>query len=344
MGLTEDEKMSYESIWKEVKDKKNVIGISRTLKKKIRKGKEIEKEAIRIYVFQKEHPSVLSAKDLIPEKIFGVPTDVIQIKKPVALSVDKTKAFRPVELGVSVGNWAITAGSLGMLYKVKAGNKIGLPEGKIVAGTNAHVGTPDPSQSVDQVPEKRILQPGAYHGGQTEANIVGQYIWHQQIFPDIAPATCPIGNGVASILNSIAKLFGRRTRLQAIIAGINNIDFAIYEPSIEHNMIIADGSLTDEPFIGHLFAGSTDNGIICKAKYIVDLGLEPLVLVTEVATGAKVKGCSFWCNYETTVFDDSAQILVGYGNFDALFDDIIIINNDGTVKGGWSGSGFRLIK
>ena len=102
--------------------------------------------------------------------------------------------------------------------------------------------------------------------------------------------------------------------------------------------------MTDEPFIGHLFAGSDKVGIICKVKYIVEEGYVPLIDTAEVTDGDIVKGCSFWCNYTTTVLDASAVVTVSYGSFVAMFDDIIIVNNDKTIRGGWSGSGWRKIE
>jgi len=57
-----------------------------------------------------------------------------------------------------------------------------------------------------------------------------------------------------------------------------------------------------------------------------------------------VKGCSFWCSYQTRVTDPRAAVTVSYGSFRAYFEDVIMVHNEGVIKGGWSGSGWRLIE
>ena len=112
-------------------------------------------------------------------------------------------------------------------------------------------------------------------------------------------------------------------------------------PSVEYIDKYADGSIPDDaPFIGLLFAGSDQAGIICKEKYIRQAGYMPLRHTAEVVAGDTVRGCSFWCNYTTSVIDESAEVLVGYGDFQARFTDQYIVQNNGSIKGGWSGSGW----
>jgi len=328
-------------LWESIKDKRNVIGYSRTLKPKIKGGKTIEDtEVFRVYVERKVPLEELDPEDVIPVAFIldngkTIETDVVEIGKVKAL-VDKSGRLRPVKLGVSIGHWSITAGSLGMLYEDRDGN--------ILAGSNAHVLTPDPSKKPGQIVEKRILQPGAYHGGRNPDNVVGTYRWHKRIVP-IGESDCLPSRVIVKMLNTLYSLLGRKTRFcLGKIEAPNMIDFAVYEPSVLHSLEVADGSLSDEPFVGHLFAGSPQVGIICKVKYIVDEGYTPLVDWTDVREGERVKGCSFWCNYETLVIDSSAVVRVGYGNFSALFYDVIFVRNDGTIKGGWSGSGFRRMR
>ena len=303
-------------------------------------------KVFRIYVKQKVALKELNVADIIPETLEIIdtignrrqfPTDVYYIGEQKALSaVDKTTNFRPVQLGVSVGNEKITSGSLGMLYKDV--------NGEIYAGSNAHVLCDgDPSKNPNEIVYKNILQRGAYFGGKVPDDVVGIYYWHERVLP-IGISECSYGTGFASLVNFALKLFKRHGKLAYQDTYENHIDFAVYKPTVEHVMKVADDSLTDEPFIGHLFAGSDQAGIICKVKYILEKGYTPLIPTKEVNDGDTVKGCSFWCNYETTVLDSSAALNVGYGNFTALFTDVIIIVNDGTVKGGWSGSGFRFIK
>ena len=349
-----------EKKWSAISKKPNVIGYSGKLQLRETNGKLIPNTRVfRVHVVRKLPESCLKESSIIPRCLSlsnkQIETDVVKIGKLTAppspynlsksklkkLDVDKTAKIRPVPLGVSIGNWSITAGSLGMLYKVKEDNKLGITPGINVAGTNAHVASDGPEKKPEEVIEKRVLQPGSYHGGKTEDNIVGTYVWHQRIFPDGIPSECTITKLVAKIYNKLSKQAGRHARLSPVSVGENNIDFAVYLPSTEHIKKVADNCLDEEPFIGHLFAGSEAYGIICKVKYIIDLGLEPLVPIAEVKVGDTVRGCSFWCHYTTTVFDDSGVITVSYGDWNATFTDVIIVSNDGSIRGGCSGSGYR---
>ena len=322
--------------------KANVVGYSLELKPRIRNGKIIEDElCIRIYVKKKLPITALRKADIIPEELelkngsdrFIVRTDVVGIEDPLALS-SKTSRIRPVPLGVSIGHWDITAGSLGLLFE---------KNGVILAGSNAHVLTPDPSLQSSEIHEKRIVQPGVYHGGKKNSNVVGKYLYHKRIVP--STGTCSIARGICKFLNYFSKLLGRKGMFSYVTYAPNYIDFAVYEPTVDHILEVADGSFTNkDPFIGLLFAGSSSSGVICKSKYIEELGFKPLIPSIEVKDNDIVGGCSFWCHYVTKVMDSSAALSVNYGSYRAFFEDVILVYNDNTIRGGWSGSGWRLVK
>ena len=77
--------MSFEEIWEKIKDKKNVIGYSKKFKKRIKDGKKVDEEVIRIYVSEKIDLVDLDLRDLIPREIDGVLTDVVEIGEIKAL-------------------------------------------------------------------------------------------------------------------------------------------------------------------------------------------------------------------------------------------------------------------
>ncbi|MCW4035932.1 MAG: hypothetical protein NWE75_01945, partial [Candidatus Bathyarchaeota archaeon] len=100
--------MSLEQIWEKIKDKKNVVGYSKKLRRRIKEGREVEEEVIRIYVSKKVDPSALDLKDLIPREIEGIPTDVVEIGEMKALNLHPlahVTRVRPLVAGVSIGNW-----------------------------------------------------------------------------------------------------------------------------------------------------------------------------------------------------------------------------------------------
>jgi len=314
----------------------NVKGFSHRLHKKITAGRVVDVDCIRIYVEKKVPLELLREDDVIPASIDGIPTDIVEAGFPEALGVDKTRSFRPVIMGISVGNKKITAGTIGALFEKK---------GEIYVGSNAHVLTPDPSKPPSKIREKRILQPGPYHIRQQGGNvddpsyIVGEYVWHQRVVPLYEESTCPIAKGIAQIYNSVAKLLGAKTRLTPIVDEYNVLDYAVYRPTVEHEMKYPDIEVDGAKFIGLLFAGSKYLGIVCKAKYIEECGYYVVDHDSyEPQLFDPVYGTSFWCHYETKVVDDSAEIEVSYGRFVAKFQDVIFLDNKDVIRGGWSGS------
>jgi hypothetical protein len=99
--------------------------------KKISTGSETSEKCVRIYVVQKLPLSLLSPRDVIPETIDGVLTDIIEAEPAFALTAQKKTAAkasttseidcsqqrktrqRPIIAGVSSGHRDITAGTLG---------------------------------------------------------------------------------------------------------------------------------------------------------------------------------------------------------------------------------------
>lgn len=353
-------------LWKNAWKFPNVVGFSTDVLPRYRhRAFEFEREVIRFYVQKKLPIDVLRYDDVIPSwinirhhlKKHGFDTDVMEIGLPQApmpipqpdldylAEVDKTINFRPVELGVSVGNEAITAGSLGMLY---------LPTkltDEILAGTNAHVATPNAGWSVEEVIASgkiNMLQRGSYHGGKVPTDVAGKYFWHQQVHPIEVPSDCNIAGGIASSLNRLSRLFGRQSRFKTFAPLVNSIDFALYKPSVKHILKIADDSIDiTEPFTGHLYAGSDTSGILCKISEI--LKTRPDIKPAnnnwcDPKVGDRIKMCSFWCNTEREVIDVNGIITVNYGDFMALMQSAIVVENDGTIKGGYSGSGAFIVK
>jgi hypothetical protein len=342
-----DEKIIKE-IERQVKKLPNVQGYSKTLKKKIVNGEETSIMAIRIYVDKKIKPkSELKPADIIPEVIQNIPTDVVPIgtlcappKGPLKTekkTIDKTQKFRPVILGVSIGNHSITAGTNGILYKDGKGN--------VLFGSNAHVFCEFPERTPEEQTEKRELQPGAYDiqgaGGNVDDPdyVVAEYVWHRQIHPSFSPSQCPIADVWALIYNAFAEAFKAKTRLKPVTEEVNQIDFAVAKPLVDYELKFPDFDFTDYKLVGHGFAGSDATSIICKIKLIQKQGYTPLNVETAEAkvgdTLDKIGRTS--CHTSAKVIDESAVVQVSYGTFTATFDDVILVEGE-FLKPGDSGS------
>lgn len=103
-------------------------------------GKPTGEQAVLVFV-QKKYTKVgmfrkYSADEIIPEKIDGVPTDVIEVGRIVKQSGLKTKV-RPIEPGYSCGHGDITAGTIGGFFFDADGTPVILSNNHVVANENA---------------------------------------------------------------------------------------------------------------------------------------------------------------------------------------------------------------
>ncbi len=152
-----------ENIWKILKKYPNVVGYSSKLQPRIRAGRVIpEEKCIRVYVKKKLPEIMLKPEHRIPKEIFGIPVDVVEIGEIRALSVDRTKKFRPAPGGVSIGHYLVTAGTLAVIVKDRV-------DGEVVILSNNHVlANENRASRGDQ-----ILQPGPYDGGKLFIDTIG---------------------------------------------------------------------------------------------------------------------------------------------------------------------------
>jgi len=307
--------MSSEKIWNQIKDKRNVVGYSKKLRKRIRDGVEVDEEVIRIYVSKKLHASALSLRDIVPKEIDGVPTDVVEIGDVKALDVHPlahVTRVRPLVAGVSIGNWAITAGTLGWFFRDGKGREM--------LGSNAHVLADDPlSQSSG---ETRIVQPGRADGGAVPDDVVGAYYWHKPL----AGSGCAVSNAVAGLLNGISALLNRRTRFQLDVVERARIDFAVAEPAVEYELKLVTAEEWDG-FVGLGFAGSSQASFFCKAEHIEAAGWKPVEKAAQAAViGETIHKIGRTSEHTSgQVLDDSAYGRVSYGGLNLVeFDDVIL--------------------
>lgn len=169
-------------------------------------------------VTRKEPMADLATEDRIPTTIQGAVTDVVETGVLRAFQ-SPTERYRPAPGGVSIGHVDITAGTLGCL--VKRGNDVFiLSNNHVLANSNAAaIGDP-------------ILQAGPHDGGTLANDHIADLADFVPISITGLPSECNVANGIASVLNGIAGVFGRGTRLQAIStqAEDNRVDAAIGRP------------------------------------------------------------------------------------------------------------------
>lgn len=160
----------------------------------------------------------LSAQDLIPTAVEGMPTDVVETGVIRAFQAP-TGRFRPAPGGVSVGHVAITAGTLGC-WATKNGRKVILSNNHVLANSNdAEIGDP-------------ILQPGPFDGGSFPQDHIANLTQFVPISFEGEPSECPFANAVISVFNLGCEIINSNTRYRAakVHAADNLVDAAIATP------------------------------------------------------------------------------------------------------------------
>ncbi len=187
---------------------------------KISGGQQTADLSIVCSVVKKLSTAELSSKDLVPETVDGIRTDVVETGRIRALQT-RTIKHRPAPGGVSIGHRDITAGTLGCLV-TKNGERLILSNNHVFANSNdAQRGDP-------------ILQPGPVDGGRLPDDLIAELLDFVPIVftqPE-PPSQCPTARAVSGILNVVCRMIGSKTRYQIvnIQAQDNLIDAAIARP------------------------------------------------------------------------------------------------------------------
>ena len=140
----------------------NVVGIG--IGWKTVRGVPSQDVALKVYVRQKVHPLLVRDGQVIPPEVEGIPTDVeeageFSIWRPIPPIYQRK--VRPAMGGVSIGHYAVTAGTLGCLVK-DAGETFILSNNHVLANEDRGA-EGDP-----------ILQPGRFDGGRTDRDVIGR--------------------------------------------------------------------------------------------------------------------------------------------------------------------------
>lgn len=150
---------------KKILNMNNVIGIGRGYKEV--SGERTNDEAIHVLVQKKLPKSELRKWDLVPAKLGGITTDVLEVGQIKVYVVSRTARERPAQPGVSIGHYQITAGTFGaVVYDAQTGHPLILSNNHVLANVS--------TQRVQQAKVgDLILQPGPYDGGTVDADVIG---------------------------------------------------------------------------------------------------------------------------------------------------------------------------
>lgn len=232
-------------VTKKLLEKQNVVLVGKG--KKITDGVNTGKDAIVVGVTKKQPMQAMSRKDKVPKKINGIVTDVIEVGEIRALAdaPDHKIKYRPAPGGVSIGHKDITCGTLGMIVK-RGGVRYILSNNHVLANENkAEIGD-------------SILQPGPYDAGGADDEIAKLSDFVPLKFNTLPPPSdCPLAKVVIKIFDTLAGIFGRKTRLLAVVpkaTAINIVDCALAWPKdkdvLDSILEIGEPSGEAEPEVG----------------------------------------------------------------------------------------------
>jgi S1-C subfamily serine protease len=201
----------------ELMPRKNVIACG--IGHKIRGEEQTDELSLMVSVVRKEPEAQLSEHDVVPKRVDGLSTDVIETGCIRALASDDPKArHRPAPPGVSIGHEAITAGTFGLVVH-RDGERFILSNNHVLANSNeAEIGD-------------AIRQPGPVDGG-TSADQIATLVEFMPLDFGQAPGECDVARFATDVLNALAKLTQSRHRLRAVqqTDGVNLMDAALASP------------------------------------------------------------------------------------------------------------------
>jgi len=217
--------------------RENVVGVGIGYKEM--GGKDTGALSIKVLVRRKLPLSALSARSVVPPRVDGYPTDVVQVGELRALQAP-TGQFRPAPGGVSLGHFRVSAGTLSVVVRDRI-------TGERLILSNSHV----IANSGDASPGDPVLQPGPVDGGTVDRDLIARLERFCPIYFMEGPSTCSTANTIAFLANAAAILTGAKHRLRAYQTNpdaINQVDAGVARPLSDD--LIRDDILEIGPVYG----------------------------------------------------------------------------------------------
>ena len=204
--------------------KPNVVGVG--VGYKVSKG--VSTNDLSIVCLVKAKTSDLPKGGEIPREIGGAVTDVVQVGELWAFQNLRGR-HRPAPGGVSLGHFAITAGTLGVVVRDRnTGQRLILSNNHVMANSNdAQIGD-------------AILQPGPADGGNLATDTIATLERFVPIQFTSEQGTCSIANMYASIGNILSKALLSNHRVYVTrenAQASNSVDAALARPLNDEDVL-----------------------------------------------------------------------------------------------------------
>ncbi len=182
----------------------------------------IDKEALLVFVDQKLPESELRPQEIVPASLEGTITDVIPTGKIFFFRLARR---RPVQPGLSIGHYRVTAGTLGAIVY----DEHQAPY--LLSNNHVFVGEPEESEGSSTIGDP-ILQPGPYDGGTLNTDLVARLKSFIPLQLSLVEPDCKLASGIQKLGNLAFKLIlpSYRFVLQKRNNRENLVDAALAEP------------------------------------------------------------------------------------------------------------------
>lgn len=202
----------------------NVVGVGRGYK--LVRGESTGQPAAVVLVRRKYARGDLRRAAIVPRRIGGMVSDVIEVGDIRLLGTERTGTQRPARPGVSIGHYKVSAGTFGAVVRDRAtGEALILSNNHVLA--NLTNGADDRAAVGDP-----ILQPGLYDGGNKDSAVIGNLrrfvpIQRQSIAP-----VCRFARLFESMLNGAIAVVRPQYRVQVMRENelSNMVDCAVATP------------------------------------------------------------------------------------------------------------------
>jgi hypothetical protein len=199
----------------------NVIGVG--VGYKTRGRQDTDEPAVIFFVDKKVPTSALGIDDIIPKRIKGKVTDVIEVGEIRFLS--RTERVRPAVPGVSIAHYKVTAGTFGAVVRDRETEEL-----LILSNNHVLANATDGNDGKCQIGDP-VYQPGSYDGG-TEEDQIGTLVRYIPLSRFSRNVDCKVASIGISATNAVIRAIRPHYNLRLESLGhINLVDCALALPT-----------------------------------------------------------------------------------------------------------------
>lgn len=226
--------IDWSALFREMAQFDNVVGVGRGYK--LVRGENSGQEAAVVLVRKKYPRGDLRRAELVPKRIGGMPSDVIEVGDIRLLgSEGRTGTQRPARPGVSIGHYKVSAGTFGAVVRDRS-------SGEVLILSNNHVlaNLTDGNDGRSAIGDP-ILQPGLYDGGDKNSAVIGHLRRFVPIQRQAVSPICRIAKLFEAVLNGAIGTVKPQYRIQVLRENerLNMVDCAVAAP-VADDAVAAD--------------------------------------------------------------------------------------------------------